>query len=267
MAHTKIMNFTLITGASSGIGKALAAECASRGMNLFLVSLPGDGLDGFVNELEQKHGILTKYLTLDLTRSEAPQIVYDYAQNMGLRVNMVFNNAGIGHTGNFHEMKRDEIEDMIDLNLRALTSITLLFLKDMIQRNEGHILNVGSLGAYTPMAYKSVYLASKSYVYFFTAALHDEYRDTNLNFSVLMPGAVATSDHVKQRVKESGFFGKISLLEPAAVAKYTLDKMEKGRFTIMPGVINRSIFRISKLVPNGVLLAITGKVFGQDKKD
>ncbi|MFP4470565.1 MAG: SDR family NAD(P)-dependent oxidoreductase, partial [Bacteroidales bacterium] len=236
MKEDKIRRFTLITGASLGIGKALAAECASRGMNLFLVSLPGDGLDDFVTELEQKHGISTKYLTLDLTRSEAPQIVYDYARNMGLNINCVFNNAGIGHTGNFHDMKREEVEEMINLNLRALTSITLLFLKDMIQQNEGHILNVGSLGAYTPIAFKSVYLASKSYVYFFTAALQQEYRHTNLKFSVLMPGAVATSDHVKKRVKESGFFGRLSLLSPESVAKYTLDKMEKGKFTIMPGV-------------------------------
>lgn len=257
-------NFTLITGASSGIGKALAEECAARGMNLFLVSLP-DGLDEFVKSLESKYEVEIHYLNLDLTRSDAPQIVFDFAKNMGLRINKLFNNAGIGHVGNFEKMEPREVEEMINLNLRALTMITLLFLKDMLQHNEGYILNVGSLGGYTPVAYKSVYLASKSYVYFFTSALREEYKHTPLKFSVLMPAAVVTSPKVEERVKKSGFFGKLTMLTPKHVAQYTLDKIEKGNFAIMPGTVTRSIFNLSKWLPNGLLLAINHRIFGNKK--
>lgn len=259
-------NFTLITGASSGIGKALANECANRGMNLYLISLPDDGLDHFVNMLEKKYTIQVHYMTLDLTRSDAPKIVFDYAKNMKLYVDVLFNNAGIGHVGNFHEMKSEEVKVMIDLNLRALSNMTLLFLKEMIGKNQGHIVNVSSLGAYMPVAFKSVYLASKSYVYHFTAALQQEYKNSGIKFSVLMPGPVVTSSSVKERVEKAGFFSRISVLTPEAVAKYTLDKMDHGKFAIMPGQITRSIFQVSKFLPSGVLLAITQKVFNQNGK-
>ncbi|MDD2632032.1 MAG: SDR family NAD(P)-dependent oxidoreductase [Bacteroidales bacterium] len=255
--------YILITGASSGIGRALAAEGASRGHNLFLVALPHDGLDDFVQEMKEKHKVEVKYNTTDLTQKDAPQKIYEEAAAAGIRVGTLINNAGMGHAGNFHEMTHEQLDSMIHLNLRALTHFTHLFIRDMVARNDGHILNVGSLGAYTPVAYKSVYLASKSYVYYFTGALREEYGDTNLKFSVLMPAAVATSKKVKQRVKDSGVMGKITLLTPEYVARYTFDKMEKGKFTIMPGLASRAIFSISKWVPSGVLLKVTQRVFNK----
>lgn len=257
--------FTLITGASSGIGKALAAECAGRGMNLFLVSLPGDGLEGFLEKLEQQYGIQTAYLCIDLTKESAVSEVYDFARARNIQVTTLINNAGIGHAGDFHEMEVEMIREMVNLNMRALTSLSLLFIKDMIACKEGRILNVGSLGGYTPVPYKSVYLATKSYVYFFTSALKEEYKDSPLKFSVLMPGGVLTNDSVKERVKNAGVISKMSVLTPEYVAKYALDKMEKGKFTIMPGVLIRLIFSVSKLVPNGVLLTVMKKVFGNHK--
>ena len=257
--------FTLITGASMGIGKALAAECASRGMNLFLVSLPGDGLESFRRELEKKYYIVTEYLCIDLSKESSASAVYEYARSHHLQVDTLINNAGTGHAGDFHQMDPAEIREMIDLNLRALTTLSLLFIRDMIRNNRGHIVNVGSLGAYTPVAYKSVYLATKSYVFFFTSALNEEYKNTPLKFSVLMPGGVATNDMVKERVKDAGLLSKISVLTPEYVARYTLDKMGKGKFTIMPGVASRSIFSVSKILPTGVLLHIMKKVFGNHK--
>ncbi len=257
--------FTLITGASLGIGKALATECAGRGMNLFLVSLPGDGLENFLRELAQQFGIVTEYLCIDLTRESSANAVYEYAKIRNIQVNILINNAGIGHAGDFHHMDTIQIQEMIDLNLRALTTLSLLFIRDMIKNNHGHILNVGSLGAYTPVAYKSVYLATKSFVFFFTSALREEYKKTPLKFSVLMPAGVLTNDNVKERVKKAGVLSKLSVLSPEYVARYTLNKMAKGKFTIMPGHMSQMIFTVSKIIPNGVLLAIMKKVFGNNK--
>lgn len=253
--------YILITGASSGIGRALAAEAASRGHNLFLVALPEDGLGDFVESIKEKHRIKVKYRTLDLTQHEAPQKIYEEAVAAGIRVGTLINNAGMGHAGYFHEMSLEQLDTMIHLNIRALTRFTYLFIKDMVARNNGHILNVGSLGAYTPVAYKSVYMGSKSYVYYFTGALREEYCDTNLKFNVLMPAAVDTSKKVKQRVKDSGIMGKFTLLTPEYVARYTFDKMEKGKFTIMPGLASRAIFNFSKWMPSGLLLKVTQRVF------
>jgi short-subunit dehydrogenase len=255
--------YTLITGASSGIGKALALECARRGMNLFLIALPGNGFDSFVKAIRDEHKVKVDYLSIDLTLSDAPHQIYDHARQKGYKINMLFNNAGNGHLGKFEDMQAEKVEEMIHLNLRALTVICLLFINDMKSMKKAHILNVGSLGAYTPIAYKSVYAATKSYVYYFTKSLRHEYATTNIQFSVLMPGAVVTNAEIKERIQKAGFFGKISSLTPQYVASYTLRAMEKGRFMVMPGFANRSIFNVSACIPSGFLLYITGKVFSK----
>lgn len=256
--------FTLITGASAGIGKSLAIECANRGHHLFLVALPGNGLESFPSELRSRFGIRVEHLALDLTRTDAPQQLYDHVTSLGLKVNILINNAGNGHVGNFDEMNKEKVDEMINLNLRALTLINLLFLNDLKTCDKAYILNVGSLGAYTPVAFKSVYMATKSYVYYFTRSLKQEYRSTNIQFSVLMPGAVVTNGEVEERIKEAGVFGKISSLTPDYVAKYTLNAMERGRFSILPGFSNRAIFRFSACIPSGFLLFVTRKIFAKN---
>ncbi len=255
--------FTLITGASSGIGRSLAIECAKRGQNLFLVALPGDDFERFAIELGHNYNIQVECLGIDLTTPDAPQKIYDYSVKSRLNVNILINNAGNGHVGKFEEMKQEKVDEMINLNLRALTLINLLFINKMRGYEKAQILNVGSLGAYTPIAFKSVYIATKSYVYYFTRSLQQEYRNTNIKFSVLMPGAVVTNGEVEARIKNAGFFGKMSSLTPEFVAKYTLKSMDEGRFSILPGYGNRAIFRFSACIPSGFLLYITRKVFAK----
>ncbi|NCC73402.1 MAG: SDR family NAD(P)-dependent oxidoreductase [Sphingobacteriia bacterium] len=253
--------YTLITGASSGIGHELAKECAGRGHNLFLIALPGNGFVDFVKGLKQHYGVEVDYLVEDLTLSDTPVKVYNYAKNKGLKINILINNAGNGHVGKFEVMNTIKVEEMIHLNLRALTIMTLLFIKDMETYTNAHILNVGSLGAYTPVAYKTVYMATKSFVYYFTQSLRQEYRHSKIKFSVLMPGAVITNPEVELRIKKAGFLGRVSALTPQCVAKYTIHKMDKGKFAIMPGTINRLIFNVSAFLPSGILLYITRQVF------
>jgi uncharacterized protein len=263
MGRSSTAYFTLITGASSGIGKALAIECAKRNMNLFLVALPDNGFDEFALQLEHDYGIKVLHMTIDLTMPQAPQMVYDHAISNHIKVNMLINNAGNGHVGNFDEMTISQVDEMVQLNLRALTVLSLLFIKEMKSLPKAHIANVGSLGAYTPIAYKSVYIATKSFVYYFTKSLQQEYSSTNIQFSVLMPGAVITNADVEERIKDAGFFGKISSLTPEYVAQYAMDRIDKGKFTIMPGVMNRAIFSVSSCLPSGILLYVTRKVFNK----
>jgi len=253
--------FTLITGASSGIGKALAKELAQRGRHLLLVALPEGDLNNFAVELGHLHGVEVEALELDLTMPNAPQLVYDHAVSNKIKVNFLINNAGNGHVGKFDEMQKEKVDEMIQLNLRALTMMTLLFINDMKHLPQANILNVGSLGAYTPIAYKCVYIATKSYVYYFTKSLQQEYSNTNIQFSVLMPGGVITNGEVQERIKNAGFIGRVSSLTPEFVAQYTLKSIEKGRFSILPGLANRTIFNFSACLPSGLLLYITRKVF------
>ncbi len=264
MASSSSPYYTLITGASSGIGKALAIECAQRSMNLFLAALPEKGYEEFAKQLKHDYGIKVVHMALDLTRPEAPQMVYDHAISNHIQINMLINNAGNGHVGKFDEMTMSKVDEMIQLNLRALTVLSLLFIKEMKSMPKAHILNVGSLGAYTPIAYKCVYIATKSFVYYFTKSLQQEFASTNIRFSVLMPGAVITNAEVEKRIKDAGFFGKLSSLTPQYVARYTMNRIEKGKFTIMPGTMNRLIFSVSSCIPSGVLLYVTRNVFNKN---
>ncbi len=255
--------YTLITGASSGIGKALAIECAKRGMNLFLVALPDAGFDELAIELQRDHNIKVSCFAIDLTLPDAPQQVFQYSVGNGFKVNMLINNAGNGHIGKFEEMSMEKVNEMINLNIRALTTLTLLYINEMKMMEKACVVNVGSLGAYTPIAYKSVYMATKSFVYYFSKSLYHEYADTKIRFSVLMPGAVVTNSEVEARIKDTGFIGRISTLTPEYVAQYTMKCLDKGEFVIMPGTMNRLIFAVSSLIPSGILLYITQKVFNK----
>jgi len=170
--------FTLITGAGSGIGLAMAAECAKRNHKLFMISLPDKTLVRAARYFEKKYGIKTHILEIDLTELDGPQRVKSFADSRNLKINFLINNAGIGIDGFVGTYSQKNIDDMIFLNIRALTSITNLFLPVLKSQDSSYILNVSSFASYIPIAYKSIYVASKSYVFFFTESLKTELEGT-----------------------------------------------------------------------------------------
>lgn len=257
--------YTLVTGASSGIGKALAQECGNRGRNLCLISLPGTGLAELAAKIADDNNVKVEYLCLDLRDPDSINKVWQFINDKGLKIDFLINNAGIGYAGNFEKYTQEEIDDMIDLNIRALTSITRLFLPELKKREQAYILNVGSFGSYAPTAYKSVYLASKSYVYFFSEALRSELNGGNVRIGTLMPSGVLTNGHVKERIRKSGVLGRASALSPEYVASYALKKMNTRGGVIIPGKLTRSIHLTFGILPFFITVNTLRKVF-KDKK-
>jgi uncharacterized protein len=253
--------YTLITGASSGIGKAFAEERAGQGNNLFLVSLPDTGLRELAEELSKKHGIKAEYLCLDLRKSDSPEKVKEFTLEKSLPVDFLINNAGIGYDGSIENHTRKEIDEMISLNIHVLTNLTRLFIPELKKRERSYILNVSSFGAFMPSAYKSVYLASKSYVYYFSEALRSELNDGPVRVSTLMPSGVLTNGEVKERIRRAGFLGRASALTPGEVAGYTLRKMESRSGVIIPGKISRSFLLTFGLLPSFLVMNLMKKVF------
>ena len=255
--------YTLITGASLGIGRALSYEMASRGHNLILNSLPGEGLETLCSGLVDMYNISVRYFEIDLTMNDGPENLFIAVENAGLNVNILINNAGTGIEGPLECYSPTEIDAILLLNVRALTLLTFYFTP-ALKKTPSYILNISSLGCYIPAAYKSVYLASKSYIYFFTRALESEFKGSEIRTCLFIPGPVRTNARVLERVKRAGWLARTSILEPEEVASIGIEGMFNGKKVLIPGRINKLIFSLGFIVPVGFIIAILKRTFKRE---
>ena len=150
---------------------------------------------------------------------------------------------------------------MIFLNIRALTLITCFFTPELKKRKKAYLLNISSFGCYVPTAFKSVYLASKSYIYYFTRALDSEFKGTSVCTCIFTPATVKTNPNVLDRMNRAGWFGNRTALDPEEVASIGIRGLLKGRKVIIPGIINRLFFSLGYIVPQGIIMALTRHIF------
>ncbi|MEP6467273.1 MAG: SDR family NAD(P)-dependent oxidoreductase [Parafilimonas sp.] len=241
--------YTLITGASAGIGKALAEECAARKMNLLLVALPDDELENTVNDIKLKYQSECHGLGIDLTHPEAICSVYNWVKENSYNINILINNVGMGSKGSFEHAQVCFYQKQLQLNIHAATMLTHIFLDDLKANAPSHIMNTGSMGGFYTIPGKTVYAASKAYIYFFSRSLRLELKQHNILVSVLCPGGTNTNEKTIAINKELKGVAKRSVLRPEHVAKVAIDKMLKGNARIIPGTINKIYYHISRLVP------------------
>jgi len=259
--ETENKNCAVVTGASLGIGRAIAGRLASRGYDLVLNSLSGQGLPDFCRELESKYKIRAFCTEGDLTEVDGPGKLFGFTEEKKLSVNMLVNNAGIGYEGPVEGYSRKQVDHMILLNVRATTLLTVLFLPYLKMHERSYILNLGSFGGYLPTAYKSIYLATKSYVYYFTRALESELKGSKVRTCVATPSAVRTNANTIDRIERNGWFSQSSALSPEEVAEEVLSGMFKGKKVILPGRLSRLFFRVGSFVPEGIMLWLTRRIF------
>lgn len=253
--------YTLITGSSSGIGKAIALECARRNQNVLLVALPGTNLEGFSKRLNSEFGINSDFFNIDLTEKGATQKVYDWTRKNNYRLNTLINNAGISFEGPFEECSQEFYEKSMQLNMIALVSLTRLFIVDMKGVENCHILNTGSVASYFPIPYKSVYSASKMFVYSFSRSLREEYRKTTIRVSVLTPGPVITNRRTAVSAIRKGKLAQMMHSRLNYVARYAVDKMLQNRAVIRPGFLSQSTFFLEKILPTPIKLKLATLIF------
>jgi short-subunit dehydrogenase len=217
----------LITGASSGMGRDMARYLASKGYNLILTARRKERLEELKNELKNTS---VDIIELDLSKEENCFKLYDLTKDKG--VDFLINNAGFGAYGKFNEVPLEKELELINTNIKALHILTKLFIKDMIKRNSGYILNVGSAAGFLAGPTFSSYYASKNYVVRLTEAIHEEMRRDKINVKVsaLCPGPVNTEFNKVANVNFA-----VGGLESEYVAKYAIDKTLKGKMIITPG--------------------------------
>jgi len=247
------MNTVLITGASGGIGKEFAYIFAKEKYNLILVARSKDKLDSLAKELKEKYKTEVNVFVSDLSNPESPQKLYEQIKNENITINVLINNAGFGDYGKFIDGDLQKYLWMINLNITALTELTGLFIKDMIQRNEGRILNVASTAAFQPMPNFAVYAATKSYVLNFTEALHYELRNTGIIVSALCPGPTTTGFKDAANIEDSKLF-KSGVMDAKTVAAIGFKQFMKNKMTIIPGVRNKILAFASNTSPSRKVL-------------
>jgi short-subunit dehydrogenase len=255
--------YTLITGASSGIGKAIASEMASRGHNLILHSLPGEHLDNFSSHLMENDKVKIRYFEIDLTEHDGPFRLFNSVKSENLQINILVNNAGIGIEGPTESCSNKDIDYIISLNVRAFTLLTTLFIPEL-KKTSSYILNISSLGSFIPTPYKSVYLASKTYIFYFTRALEAELKGTSVRTCIFAPGGVRTNKKVLERIERAGWIGKSSSISPEEVARHGIKAMFKGRKVVIPGKLSNLIFTFGLFIPEGIIMAVTRKLFKRE---
>ena len=253
-------NTALITGASSGIGLELAKLHAKSKGDLILVARSKDKLETLKTDLSNEHGVEVRIIAKDLSSQNAAEELFDEVSQSGIEVDYLINNAGFGGRGKFHERAWPQDLAMINLNVVALTALTRLFLPGMVQRNKGKILNVSSTASFMPGPLQAVYFATKAYVTFFSNAIAEELRDTNVTVTNLMPGATETEFAKVSGMDKTSLFDKT--VSAYSVAKDGYNGMLAGKLDVISGLTasQKMMMAFIPFTPKKVLLSQVRKM-------
>jgi len=224
----------LITGASSGIGKALAKIHANIGGNLVVVARNENALNELKENLESEHKIDVLVIVKDLTQPSAVQEIYEEIKTKKVQIDYLINNAGFGGHGLFYERDWEDDRAMIELNVIALSALTRKLLPDMVTRDSGRILNVSSTASLMPGPLQAVYFATKAYVTSFSNAIAEELSHTKVTVTNLMPGATDTGFAETSGMDKTELFNKPFTPEEVAQAGY--DGMLAGKLDVIAGL-------------------------------
>lgn len=248
----------LITGATGGLGKALAVECASRGWDLLLTDLFEDRLEALAGGLERTYGVEVRYRAADLTQAAARANLFEWAGREGLRFRGLINVAGLDHEGMFLERRSEEITGILRLNIESSLLMTHAILPHRDHRFRFRIINVSSLGAYFAMPVKATYAASKRFLLDFSLALRNELRDENVGVTVLCPAGLPTTQECIRAIEAQGAMGQLTTENVGKVAHETVEAALRGRAVLVPGFLNRLLLSLSSLLPAASVAGIIG---------
>ena len=246
---------TLITGASAGIGVALARVFSRHGHELALVARREDRLQELADEIAATGARRPIVIACDLSMSNAARQIGDALASHGTEPQFVVNNAGFGLVGLATARDRDEQLQMIDLNVRVLTELSIAFV-DSLARHRGGLLNVGSMAGFLPGPGMAVYYATKAYVLSFTEALHSELAPRGIKVAVLCPGPVPTEFAARAGISDRSMAPSLLTKSADYVAEAGYRGLISGHRTIVPGFINNLVTVLLRLVPRSLLLKV-----------
>jgi short-subunit dehydrogenase len=256
------MEYALITGASKGIGKAIAEELARRKFNLLLVARSGDVLGKLAAELAASYGVKTDWLALDLSAPDAAVRVFDWCREKQYSLSVLVNNAGYGLSGPFEKYGMEELGNMMQLNMLTLVGLTRLFLPELRRQPRAYVLNIASSAAYQSVPGLSLYAATKAFVLSFSRGLHQELRGGPVSVTAISPGATDTDFPTRAQVGKKGLKAAARLnMTPAAVASIAVKAMLSGKAEVITGLVNKLGAAMAWLLPKTVVERTAMKLY------
>lgn len=248
----------LVTGASSGIGRALARCFAQAGSECVLLARREDALRNFADDLESEYDVNAHVLTADLSTPGVADDVASALRERGLVVDVLVNNAGVGARGPFATLDAQRQVDVIRVNVTALTHLTRRLLPGMLERGQGGVLNVASTAGFQPGPRMSVYYATKAYVLSFSEGLYEETNGSNVTATCLAPGPTRTAFAERAGMTDATLFKAGATMSPEAVARAGYDGFRAGRALVVPGWPNKIAAFLIRFTPRPVARKVAG---------
>jgi short-subunit dehydrogenase len=255
----------LVTGASTGIGRAFALRLADRGNDLVLVARDTARLEALAKELGDSYGASAEVLTADLSDPVALARVETRVADAARPIELLVNNAGYGTAGKFHELPIEGEVGEIELNVVALVRLTHSALAPMVERGSGGVINVASIGGFQPTPHNATYCATKAFVISFSEAIHEELKGSGVNCMVLSPGFTRTNFQERAGIDSSevpGFLWQ----EAGDVAEHALRAYGRGRASCVPGALNSATAMMSGMSPTVFSRKLAGAVVRRSEK-
>jgi short-subunit dehydrogenase len=262
-AHAR--EVVLITGASGGIGEAFAKVVAADGYGLAIAARSETELSRVREAIEVEYRVPVAAFSLDLVERGACDALAEALAERGVVPNIVINNAGFGLMGKAARLSRQTQLEMIDLNVRALTDLTLRYLPDMIAKGTGGVINLASVAAFMPGPQMAVYFASKAFVLSFSEAIAEEVRSTGVTVTSVCPGPVETGFQARAGMKQARALSRINPMTAEEVARAGWAGFKSGKRTVVPGMLNKIAAYSTRGAPRGLLLPILRRAVASAK--
>jgi uncharacterized protein len=249
--------WALVTGASAGIGWALAEQLATTGAHLVLTARRTDRLQKLAADLSAKHAIDTETFAADLTRPEAPAEIFAFTAQKGRQIDLLVNNAGFGVFGYLHEVEEQRLLEMVQVNCSAVVHLTRLYAPAMVERRRGDILIVASTAAFQAVPFNSAYAATKAFDLIFAEGIAEELRPFGVNVCALCPGPTTTEFQQVAQQPDRAF----RVAETAdKVARVGLEGLAKGKTFVISGAMNRLMMEAERLAPRSFVAKAAAKM-------
>jgi uncharacterized protein len=256
------MAYALITGASKGIGKAIAEELAARKFNLLLVARSQELLQEAAKDIIGKYKVQADYLSIDLSSPNAAQQVFKWCAENNYSIEILVNNAGYGLSGLFEKYSIADNTNMMQVNMIAPVQLCQLFLPMLKQQKQAYLLNIASSAAYQAVPYLSVYAGTKSFVLSWSRGLRQELKKTNVSVTCISPGSTDTDFVVRAQIGEKGLkTAKRVNMTAEAVAKIAVKSMFAGKAEVITGFINKLGALMVWLLPKGLVEKTAMKIY------
>lgn len=247
-----------VTGATGGLGRAFAVECAARGWDLFLTDLSAPALETLAAALRSTYGVRVLTHPCDLSDPASRVLLMEAVHRQKLRFHLLANVAGIDHEGPFSEQSAAQIRAILRLNIEGTLEMTHAFLPLRDPMRPFHIINVASLAAFYPMPVKATYAASKRFLLHFSRALNEEVRPLGATVTALCPAGMPTTAENIRAIEAQGWLGQITTRDVGRVATETIDAALAGRTVLIPGAVNRLLQTLGALLPEGLVARLIG---------